>query len=423
LDAKRQTAVMVIDLDRFKIMNDYLGHGSGDRLLVTIADRIRTSIRSNDFAARLGGDEFVFIVDKAKSEMEILATAYRMLDVIAQPVAIAGQEVTHTASIGIAMAEPGEQSGLDLLGWADVAMYAAKARGRNQAVVFDRDLREEVNDRSRTELMLREAIEMGGLRLHFQPEVDLRTGKVLAAEALVRWEHPTRGLLAASEFITVAEETGLVTELGRWVFAEACRQLAIWQNEYKDLPFIVRVNMSPADFKMGDLVEFVERCLRENNVPGNRLCIEITEYAVLDEPERIAKILKSFQSLGLEIALDDFGTGFASMTGLKNLPVNLLKLDMSFVRGINTDNYDRAIVESIIRLGAALNLGVIAEGIESDSIIQKLLELGCYRGQGYLISRPVPAAELSEMLREGAVAASILRSVETTPVELADLQL
>ena len=423
LNAKRQTAVMVIDLDRFKIMNDYLGHGSGDRLLVTIADRIRTSIRTNDFAARLGGDEFVFIVDKAKSEMEILATAYRILDVIAQPVAIAGQEVTHTASIGIAMAEPGEQSELDLLGWAAVAMYAAKARGRNQAVVFDRDLREEVNDRSRTELMLREAIDMGGLRLHFQPEVNLRTGAVLAAEALVRWEHPTRGLLAASEFITVAEETGLVTELGRWVFAEACRQLAIWQIEYPELPFIVRINMSPADFKMGDLVEFVERCLRENNVPGNRLCIEITEYAVLDEPERIAKILKSFQALGVEIALDDFGTGFASMTGLKNLPVDLLKLDMSFVRGITTDAYDRAIVESIIRLGAALNLGVIAEGIESDTIIQKLLELGCYRGQGYLISRPVPAAELSEMLREGAVAASILRSVEPTPVELADLQL
>ena len=316
---------MVIDLDRFKIMNDYLGHGSGDRLLVTIADRIRTSIRTNDFAARLGGDEFVFIVDKAKSEMEILATAYRMLDVIAQPVAIAGQEVTHTASIGIAMAEPGEQSGLDLLGWADVAMYAAKARGRNQAVVFDRDLREEVNDRSRTELMLREAIEMGGLRLHFQPEVDLRTGQVLAVEALVRWEHPTRGLLAAQEFIPVAEETGLVTELGRWVFAEACRQLAIWQKDYPNLPFIVRINMSPADFKMGDLVEFVERCLVENNVPGNRLCIEITEYVVVDEPDRIAKILKSFQALGVEIALDDFGTGFASMTGLKNLPVEPLE--------------------------------------------------------------------------------------------------
>ncbi len=423
LDARRKTAVMVIDLDRFKVMNDFLGHGSGDRLLITIADRIRTSIRSNDFAARLGGDEFVFIVDRANSEMEVLATAYRILDVISQPVAIFGQEVSHTASIGIALAEPGQQSGLDLLGFADVAMYAAKARGRNQAVVFDRELREEVNERSRTELMLREAIDLGGLRLHFQPEVDLRTGRVLAAEALVRWDHPTRGLLAASEFIKVAEETGLVTEIGRWVFAEACRQLGVWQRQFRDLPLIVRINMSPADFKMGDLVEFVERCLRENNVPGNRLCIEITEWVLADEPERIARILKGFQALGLEVALDDFGTGFASMTQLKDIPVNLLKLDMSFVRGITTDSYDRAIVESIIRLGDALNLGVIAEGIESPVIVEKLLELGCHRGQGYLISRPVPAAELASMLARGAVADSVLRPERSAAQELADLQL
>jgi diguanylate cyclase (GGDEF)-like protein len=426
LDARRETAVMVIDLDRFKIMNDFLGHGSGDRLLVTIADRIRTSIRANDFAARLGGDEFVFIVDKARSEMEVLATAYRILDIISQPVAIFGQEVSHTASIGIALAQPGGQSGLDLLGFADVAMYAAKSRGRNQAVVFDRELREEVNERSRTELQLREAIDLGGLRLHFQPEVDLRTGRVLAAEALVRWEHPTRGLLAASEFITVAEETGLVTEIGRWVFAEACRQLGIWQKQFIDLPFIVRVNMSPADFKMGkmdDLVEFVERCLLENNVPGNRICIEITEYAVADEPERIAGILKGFQALGVEVALDDFGTGFASMTQLKDLPVNLLKLDMSFVRGIMTDDYDRAIVESIIRLGAALNLGVIAEGIESPVIVEKLLELGCHRGQGYLISRPVPAAELASMLSAGLVSETVLRPRASNSSELAELPL
>ena len=426
LDARRETAVMVIDLDRFKIMNDFLGHGSGDRLLVTIADRIRTSIRTNDFAARLGGDEFVFIVDKARSEMEVLATAYRILDIISQPVAIFGQEVSHTASIGIALAQPGGQSGLDLLGFADVAMYAAKSRGRNQAVVFDRELREEVNERSRTELQLREAIDLGGLRLHFQPEVDLRTGRVLAVEALVRWEHPTRGLLAASEFITVAEETGLVTEIGRWVFAEACRQLGIWQKQFLDLPFIVRVNMSPADFKMGkmdDLVEFVERCLLQNNVPGNRICIEITEFAVADEPERIAGILKGFQALGVEVALDDFGTGFASMTQLKDLPVNLLKLDMSFVRGIMTDNYDQAIVESIIRLGAALNLGVIAEGIESPVIVEKLLELGCHRGQGYLISRPVPAVELTSMLSEGLVSEAVLRPRASRSSELAELPL
>jgi diguanylate cyclase (GGDEF)-like protein len=423
LENHRASAVMVIDLDRFKIMNDYLGHGSGDRLLVTIADRIRTSIRVNDFAARLGGDEFVFIVDRAKSEMEVLATAYRILDIIAQPVVIAGQEVSHTASIGIAIAAPGESSGLDLLGFADVAMYAAKARGRNQAVVFDHELREVVNERSRTELMLREAIDQGGLRLHFQPEVDLRTGRVLATEALVRWQHPTRGMLAASEFIKVAEETGLVTEIGRWVFAEACRQLGVWQKEYLDLQFVVRINMSPADFKMGDLVEFVERCLRENNVPGNRLCIEITEYAVMDEPERVARILRGFQALGVEIALDDFGTGFASMTQLKDLPVNLIKLDMSFVQGITSDPFDQAIVESIIRLGKALNLEVIAEGIESGSINAKLLLLGCHRGQGYLISRPVPAADLAPLLARGAIPLSVLRDDEPVLLELANLQL
>ena len=426
LDARRDTAVMVLDLDRFKIMNDFLGHMHGDRLLVTIADRLRTSIRANDFAGRLGGDEFVVIVDKARDEHEVKVAAYRILDLISQPVSIYGQEVSHTASVGIAIAQPGQQSELDLLGQADVAMYSAKAAGRSQAVVFDKALREEVEDRSRTELMLRDAIDQGGLRLHFQPEVDLRTGRVLAAEALVRWQHPTRGLLAASEFIKVAEETGLVTEIGRWVFAEACRQLGIWQKQFRDLPLIVRVNMSPADFKMTkleDLVDFVERSLRENQVPGNRICNEITEHAVADDPERIAGILKRFQALGLEVALDDFGTGTGSMTLLKALPVNLLKLDMSFVRGITSDNYDRAIVESIIRLGGALNLGVIAEGIESPVIVEKLLELGCHRGQGYLISRPVAPADLTEMLGRGLVSEDVLRPSSGGTSELADLPL
>ena len=424
LDARRDTAVMVLDLDRFKIMNDFLGHMHGDRLLVTIADRLRTSIRANDFAGRLGGDEFVVIVDKARDELEVRVAAHRILDLISQPVSIYGQEVSHTASVGIAIAQPGQQSELDLLGQADVAMYSAKAAGRSQAVVFDKALREEVEDRSRTELMLRDAIDQGGLRLHFQPEVDLRTGRVLAAEALVRWQHPTRGLLAASEFIKVAEETGLVTEIGRWVFAEACRQLGIWQKQFRDLPLIVRVNMSPADFKMTkleDLVDFVERSLRENQVPGNRICIEITEHAVADDPERIAGILKRFQALGLEVALDDFGTGTGSMTLLKALPVNLLKLDMSFVRGITSDNYDRAIVESIIRLGGALNLGVIAEGIESPVIVEKLLELGCHRGQGYLISRPVAPADLTEILGQGLVSEDVLRPSSGGTSELADL--
>ncbi|HET9089971.1 MAG TPA: EAL domain-containing protein [Acidimicrobiales bacterium] len=414
LEARRDTAVMVIDLDRFKVMNDYLGHQNGDRLLITMADRLRTSVRANDFVARLGGDEFVFLVDKAKSEMEVLASAYRMLDVIAEPVEIGGQRMNHTASIGIALAPRGSKNGLDLLGRADVAMYAAKARGRNQAVIFDEELSDSVDERSHTELLLREAVESDGLRLHFQPEVDLRTGKLLAVESLVRWQHPTRGLLSAGQFIKIAEDTGLVTMIGRWVFAEACRQLSEWRRDYPTLDFIVRVNMSPADFKMDDLVDFVAETLRKNNVPGERLCVEITEYTVMDDPIKTAEVLRGFQELGVEIALDDFGTGFGSMTELKHLPVDLLKLDMSFVRGINSDPYDAAIVESIIRLGAALNLEIIAEGIESSMVVDKLLELGCHRGQGYLISVPMAPRDLAGLLETGSASEAVLRTGDVT---------
>lgn len=408
-EANRDTAVMIIDLDRFKVLNDFLGHANGDRLLITIADRIRTSIRVNDYCARLGGDEFVVLLDEAHSAMEVLASAYRLLELVAAPVDLSGQLFSHTASIGIAVAEArSDQSDSDVLACADGAMYVAKARGRNKAVLHDEEMRAALDERSRMELMLRDALDQGALRLHYQPEVNLRTGELLSVEALVRWQHPTRGLLNAAEFITVAEETGLVLTIGRWVFSEACRQLALWRREFPNLELIVRVNMSPAEFSATDLVEFVEACLRINDIPGERLCIEITEYAVVEEPEKTANILREFRKMGVEIAIDDFGTGFASMTELKHLPVDLLKLDMSFVEGITSDPYDRAIVESIIRLGHALNLGVTAEGIEHSEIIDELLVLGCQRGQGYLISRPVGPDELKSMLSAGRVPLSLL---------------
>jgi diguanylate cyclase (GGDEF)-like protein len=413
LASGRDTAVMIVDLDRFKVMNDFLGHASGDRLLITIADRIRTSVRGDDFVARLGGDEFVVLIDDAKAELEVISSAYRILDIVSGSVNIGGHHVIHTASIGIAIAELGlVQSPLDLLSWADAAMYVAKARGRNQAVIFDEELRQAANERTSLELLLREAIDGEGLRLYYQPEVDLRTGELLSVEALVRWQHRTRGIVAAADFIKIAEETGLVLDIGRWVFAEACRQLGIWCKQYPDLALVVRVNMSPIEFNAVDLVEFVESCLITNNVPPDRLCIEVTEYVVVDEPEKTAAILAGFRALGVEVALDDFGTGFASMTELKHLPIDTLKLDMSFVKGITTDAYDRAIVEMIIRLGNALNLGVTAEGIETTDVIEKLLQLGCHRGQGYIISRPVSADDLVPMLKEGGVSARVLGAVE-----------
>jgi EAL domain-containing protein (putative c-di-GMP-specific phosphodiesterase class I) len=214
----------------------------------------------------------------------------------------------------------------------------------------------------------------------------------------------------------VAEETGLVVDIGRWVFAETCRQLAVWQREFSQLSLIIRVNMSPAEFMTGDLVDYVEQCMKTNHIKGEHLCIEITEHAVLHEPERTARMLEGFQKLGLEIAIDDFGTGFASMTELKNLPVNLLKLDLSFVRGITTDVYDSAIVESIIRLGNALKLTVVAEGIESEPIIEKLLKLGCFRGQGYFIARPMSADDLAPLLARGTLPLSPVRSLGAAPL-------
>ena len=250
-------------------MNDFLGHGAGDRLLVTIADRLRTSIRANDFAARLGGDEFVFLVDQITSEMEVLATAFRLLEVIAQPVEIQGQMFSHTASIGIALAPKEDADAVLMISWADVALYSAKSRGRNQAVVFDNQLRTVESERSELELSLRDAIDDGGLRLHFQPEVDLRTGRLLAFEALVRWQHPVRGMIPAIDFITVAEETGLIVNIGRWVFAEACRTMSGWIKSFPVSDFVLRINMSPAEFLMADIVEFVEECLVLNGVPGS----------------------------------------------------------------------------------------------------------------------------------------------------------
>ena len=396
-------------------MNDFLGHANGDRLLVTIADRIRTSIRVNDYCARLGGDEFVVLLDEANSEMEVLSSAYRLLELVAAPVDLGGQLVsTPPVSASPSPTTKSNETDSDVLAAADGAMYVAKAGGRNKAVLLDEKMRADLDERSAMELMLRDALEKGELRLHYQPEVDLRSGRLLSVEALVRWAPPDQG----------PDERGRVHHRRRRDRSRTHdRALGLRRSlsptgrvasGLPRLPLIVRVNMSPAEFAATDLVEFVEGCLAANDIPGERLCIEITEYAVVDEPEKTANILRGFREIGVEVAIDDFGTGFASMTELKHLPVDLLKLDMSFVEGITSDAYDRAIVESIIRLGQVLNLGVTAEGIERVDIIEELLRLGCHRGQGYLISRPVAPENLNELLTAGRVPASLLRPEELT---------
>jgi diguanylate cyclase (GGDEF)-like protein len=395
------TTLLLADLDRFKVMNDYLGHQAGDHVLAVIAERICDSIGPGDFAARLGSDEFVVVPSKAGSDTESLARAHRLLEVIAQPIYIGGQEVIHTASIGIAGSPGGDATASDLLGWADIALHGAKAAGKNRALLLDDDLRAAVDERSSTELTLRRAIERDGLRMHYQPELDMRTGEVLAVEALVRWRHASRGLIAAAEFIPVAEETGLVVELGRWVLIETCEQVAKWIHDYPQSPIIARFNMSPVQFMSRDIVEFIDECLQHYGVPGDRLCVEITERAAMRDADPTIPMLRRLRDLGLAIALDDFGTGYASMTDLKRLPVTALKLDQGFVKNVATDRSDQAIVEAIIRLGTALGLDVVAEGIESPSTVNKLLELGCFRGQGFLFSVPLSAKALAPVLERG----------------------
>lgn len=403
LARRHRTTILFFDLDRFKVMNDFLGHASGDRILSTVAGRIRSTIGPDDFAARLGGDEFVVLLSGVHNDKDALEVADLILAELRQPIDFSGQQITHAASIGIVLSSPGTNNGLELIGWADIALYAAKRRGGNQAVLFDQDLRESVGKRSRTELRLRQAIEGDGLCLYYQPEVDLRTGELLAVEALVRWQHPELGLLPASAFMAVAEEAGLVVDMGHWVFTEACRQLAVWQSEYPDLAVDVRVNVSPSQFMIGDFVKVVDYCLRSFRIPGERLCIEIAERAILQEPEQTARIVHGVRALGIAVAIDDFGTNYASFAELKRLPVNYLKLCPDFVQGIGIDVVDRAIVGTITKLAAALDLGVIAKGIENYETIDKLLDLSCVRGQGSYISAPIAADDVASILRTGVV--------------------
>jgi diguanylate cyclase (GGDEF)-like protein len=397
------TALLFLDLDRFKYMNDYLGHLAGDRVLLTIADRIRMSVRPGDFTARLGGDEFLVVMNGTGGELGSMATANRLLSLVSKPLEVSSQHVSHTASVGIAIAHPGEMSAMQLLGNADVALFAAKTQGRNRAVMFDDVLRLEIDERSDTEMMLREALAHGGLRLYYQPEIDMTTGKILAVEALVRCEHPERGIIPAGKFIAVAEETGLVVDLGRWVLEEACRQMQIWRDRYPGLDLLMRVNMSPAQLSSPGITEHISRCLRQSNLLGSALCLEITEHVVMQDVERAILILEEFRTLGVRLAMDDFGTGFSSMAQLKRIPIDTLKIDMSFVIGLAQDQADQAIVEAIVHLGDAFGLDLVAEGVENQEDMAELVRLGCQRAQGFLLARPMPPSDLDPLLWRGGI--------------------
>ena len=390
-------AVLLFDLDRFKVVNDSLGHTAGDALLRAVANRLAGACSSEELVARLGGDELVVLATGVRGRSDAVARAEQLRRMLEPPLDVEGHETYLTASVGVAYVSQAPPTAEDLLRDADVAMFEAKARGRNRVECFDEALRSRVQARLRREGELRRAVRSGELTLHYQPEVRLDTGEVIGAEALLRWEHPRLGLLPAAEFIELAEETGITVELGPWVLERACRQLAHWQQRF-GRSLLMRVNLSARQVGQPDLVPVVERVLVDEGVPPSSLCLEITETTLMADAEVSLAVLEKLRGLGVELAVDDFGTGYSSLAYLKRFPVDVVKVDRSFVSGLGTDPDDTAIVTAVVGLAAALGLTVTAEGVETVEQRDELLRLGCQRAQGFLLAPPMPPEAFSALL-------------------------
>jgi diguanylate cyclase (GGDEF)-like protein/PAS domain S-box-containing protein len=378
-------ALMFVDIDRFKLINDSLGHEVGDEVLVVVAERLRAAMRSSEMVSRFGGDEFVVLADSAGADPDRIAA--RLLRCFEDPVHAAGHSLRVGASIGVAVADAGHDPS-DLLREADIAMYEAKALGRGRVYVFDPDSRCGDEDRVHAESELRDAFERDELRVVFQGIVDLDTMRAVGVEALLRWEHPTRGLLGPAEFLALAEESGLIVPIGAWVLRQATAQVAEWNvARLTELPLELNVNLSVRQLAEPSLVSLVESTLCAS-VP---LCLEVTESLVVADPEGTRAQLDELRRLGVSVAIDDFGTGHSSLVYLRRFPVDIVKIDRRFVDGLGRDERDDVIVESVINLAHALGLAVVAEGVETIEQLERIRGLGCDRAQGYLLDRPASA--------------------------------
>ncbi|HVW35041.1 MAG TPA: EAL domain-containing protein, partial [Acidimicrobiia bacterium] len=386
-----RVTVLFVDLDRFKVVNDSFGHTVGDGVLLCVSERLRAAVRPADTVGRLAGDEFVVVCEDL-SDREALDVAERLAAAVAQPILLGGRESVLTASIGIAHGEPDARAE-DMLRDSDVAMYRAKERGRSRIELFDAEMRRRMLDRLETERSLRTAIANGELRLHYQPIVAVDGWTVVAAEALVRWEHPERGTVHPAGFVPLAEESGLILPLGAWVLGEACRQLAEWRAAGRP-ELRVTVNLSARQFADPGLIDVVAEALARAGLPPDALWLEITESVLMEEVEATADTLLALKRLGVRLSVDDFGTGYSSLSYLKRFPVDVLKIDRSFIDGLGTDPEDGAIVLAIMSLAHALRLDVVAEGVEHFHQLEALHHLGCTAVQGYLLGRPGPAGSL-----------------------------
>ena len=396
-----RVALMHIDLDRFKVVNETLGHYVGDALLKQAAERIRKAIRDADTVARVGGDEFTLVFPNVTSLQNLSAAAEVVLDELARAFPGDGQDLFVSASVGISLYPDDAGSVDELIKHADGAMSSAKHLGRNNFQFYTAGMNQEVQDRMQIEAGLRTAIQRNELSLLYQPKIDLATRRIFGAEALLRWNHPKLGMISPSRFVPVAEEAGLVGQIGEWVLNTACRQIREWQDAGHSLQ--VAVNVSARQFQDYDVAELVMDIMRDTGALAQNLEIELTESAVMSDAEASIVTLERLAALGVQIAIDDFGTGYSSLSYLKRLPLDLLKIDQSFVRDISSDPNDAAIVRAIITLARSLGIMVIAEGVENEAQLAFLNAYGCQYAQGYLFGRPLTPLQLIELVTTGVL--------------------
>jgi diguanylate cyclase (GGDEF)-like protein len=390
--------VIFLDLDRFKLVNDSLGHETGDRLLAGVAERLERCLRPGDVVARLAGDEFCILVDSIRDTSDAIRVAERVQQELKTPFQLKGHRVFATVSIGIATSD-GESDVEHLLRDADTAMYRAKSRGRSRFEVFDTAMHERAMQILEMESDLRTALEHGQIRLVYLPVVSLESRRISGFEALARWDHPVRGLIPPSEFVPVAEETGVIIPMGQWVLAEACRQMSKWVARFPHMrDLTISVNLSARQLQQADLVEDLRRILQQTGVSPGQLKLEVTETVLMDDPAFSTSVVERLGQLGVQVQIDDFGTGYSSLSYLSKLNIDTLKIDRSFIGSLGVPGERAVIVEAIIRLARELGITVIAEGVETVEQLESLRALACQHGQGFLFSMPVTADAAGELL-------------------------
>jgi diguanylate cyclase (GGDEF)-like protein len=399
--AAHATAIMSLNLDRFQLVNESLGHSAGDQLLTALSLRLMKALRVGDTLARLSGDEFAVLMDGIDSLEEALVVAGRISLEMRAPFHISGLDLHMSISIGVASTLDGSAHPEDLMRNADFAMHRAKALGKARTEVYHPDLHGRARNLFQLEGELRRAIDANQLALHYQPLLDLSTGAVIGFEALARWPHETRGMVSPAEFIPIAEETGLVVPLGRWALRAACRQLRVWRDTFGDAAkdLSMAVNVSSIQFARDSLVDVVTEALVDNGLPGAVLTLELTESAIVENPERTKAILQQLKGLDVEIAIDDFGTGYSSLAHLQRFPIDKIKLDRTFINQMTESPSNRKLTEALLMLARSLDKSVVAEGIETDHQRQMLKDLKCQFGQGFLFSKPLDTETASEFLR------------------------